>query len=388
MICSPGSTGNLMWCLKRSDCGMHVINSTFSVLMLILGGISCTSSPVERQTSDNPANEPRLTHRFEVTPVEADNRIDITIDGDLFTSYLYPSSIMKPVLFPLVAADGTEVTRGFPVSPKPGERMDHRHHVGFWFNYGEVNELDFWGHSEATDPGESARYGTIDHIETVETISGDKRGVLRVKMRWNNSKGKTLIEENTTFIFRANENLRFIDRITTLTAVDEIVHFNDSKEGALAIRVARFLEQPSDKPEILTDANGNPTDVPLVDNEGVRGLYFSSEGLEGDDVWGTRAKWVQLAAEKDGVPYSVVIMDHQDNPGHPTFWHARGYGLFAANPFGQKVFSEGKLEMNFRLQPGEPITFRHRVMIASDEVLNMEQLDSHYQQFITQAGSI
>ncbi len=87
------------------------------------------------------------------------------------------------------------------------------------------------------------------------------------------------------------------------------------------------------------------------------------KGLEGGAVWGTRARWVALAGRVDLEDVVVLILDHPANPGHPTYWHARGYGLFAANPLGQKVFSEGREELGLALEPGESTVFRHRLVL-------------------------
>jgi len=74
-----------------------------------------------------------------------------------------------------------------------------------------------------------------------------------------------------------------------------------------------------------------------------------------------------LYGQKENDTISVVIMDHPDNVGYPTYWHARGYGLFAANPLGQKVFSKGNEVLNLRLEKGNSVTFRYRIVIASDK---------------------
>ena len=94
--------------------------------------------------------------------------------------------------------------------------------------------------------------------------------------------------------------------------------------------------------------------------------YLSSEGLKGDAVWGTRARWMLLSGTVDTEPVTVVMLDHPDNPGFPTYWHARGYGLFSANPLGQKDFTQGKQELNLAVEPGKSITFRYRVLILGD----------------------
>ena len=85
----------------------------------------------------------------------------------------------------------------------------------------------------------------------------------------------------------------------------------------------------------------------------------------GDSAWGTRGSWCMLYGKKGGDSISIVIIDHTQNPGYPTYWHARNYGLFAANPLGQKIFSAGKQILNFKLSKGQAVTFRYRVVIAS-----------------------
>src|SRR5207247_59942 len=108
------------------------------------------------------------------------------------------------------------------------------------------------------------------------------------------------------------------------------VPFTDNKEGLIGMRVARGLEQPSTTPEKFVDDKGRVTAVPLLDNTGVTGKYRSSEGKEGDAVWGTRGRWTMLTGTVDTTPVTLAILDHPRNPGFPTYWHARGYGLFAA----------------------------------------------------------
>lgn len=199
-------------------------------------------------------------------------------------------------------------------------------------------------------------------------------------MDWVGLDGKALLKENTTFIFRGTDNKRMIDRITKLTALED-VSFKDNKEGVLGLRVARELEHPSDKPEIFTDASGKVTNVPSLNNEGVTGLYRSSEGIEGNEAWGTRGKWVKLSGKIKDENISVAILDHPDNVGYPTYWHARGYGLFAANPLGQKAMSDGKEELNFKLLAGESVTFKYRIIIYSGEEVSDGQTNTDFDKF-------
>lgn len=312
---------------------------------------------------------------------DAEKKVEVLVDGELFTAYLYSENISKPVLFPIKSAKGSELTRGFPLNPRPGERVDHPHHVGLWLNYGDVNGLDFWNNSDAIPEDKKAGYGSIVHREINRMSDGNGAAELEVTMDWISPDGKVLLQEHTTFIFRADGDKRMVDRITKLTAQGKEVFFKDNKEGMLGIRVARELEHPSDKPEIFTDASGKSTAVPSLTNEGVTGHFRSSEGIERDDVWGTRGRWLNLSGVIKGEKVSIAILDHPKNVGYPTYWHARGYGLFAANPLGQKAMSGGKEELNYRLNPSESLTFNHRIVIYSGVEATDEMLNRDYTEF-------
>jgi hypothetical protein len=318
-----------------------------------------------------------------VTIVRSDGarRVDVLAGGKPFTSYVYPTTIKKPVLFPLRTATGTIITRGFPLEPRPGERADHPHQVGAWFTYGDVNGVDFWGYSDETPADEIPKKGTIEQRAITRTENGVGRGELEVAADWVMPDRSVILQEQTRFVFLARPDSRAIDRITRWTARDKRVVFGDTKEGAFGIRVARSLEMPSTEPEVFTDGSGHKTTVPKLDNTGVTGLYRSSEGKVGDDVWGTRARWMMLTGTVDREAVTLAILDHPDNPGYPTYWHARGYGLFAANPFGQAAFTDGKERMNLTLEPGRSVTFKHRILILSGKSAP-DRIESEYQQFV------
>jgi len=300
---------------------------------------------------------------------DSENKVDVLFDGQLFTSYIYPENIMKPVLWPVISPEGNVLTRSYPMVNKEGDRTDHPHHVGVWLNYGDVNGLDFWNNSEAIPEERKSDYGSIYHTSVEKVKSGNNKAELVVENEWKAPDGTKMLEEETSFIFRQKEeDIRIIDRTTTLEAVIAEVKFTDNKEGMFAIRVARELELPSNSPTKLLDSHGNVTEVKEMDNTKVKGDYRSSEGVEGGEVWGTRARWMKLSSEINGEKVALVIIDHPSNVGYPTYWHARGYGLFAANTLGQKIFSDGENELNFSLDNGESTTFKYRLVVASGEI--------------------
>jgi len=321
-----------------------------------------------------------------VTPNEAGRRVDITVDGKPFTSYIYPTTLKKPTLFPIRTAGGHLVTRGYPLEPRAFERVDHPHHVGLWFNHGDVNGLDFWNNSDAISADRAPKMGTIVHSRIVDTKSGPDRGELVVESEWRQADGKPLVRERTYYVFRAGADFRNIERNTTLTAIDQKVVFRDNKEGSLGLRVTRALEQPADKPELLTDASGKETKQRVLNNDGVTGSYTSSEGLKGDAVWGTRGKWTMLSGTVESEPVTIAMLDYPSNPNYPTYWHARGYGLFSANVFGRKVFKDSEPELTLTLEPGKSVTFRHQVLVLSGPP-STDAIEKAHRAFAASAGT-
>ena len=329
-------------------------------------------------TPTHPLNAAR-TSGVQVVPDEAHRRVDITIEGQPFTSYIWPTTLKKPVLYPLITDEGVTVTRGFPLAPRPHERVDHPHHAGMWFNYGNVNGFDFWNNSDAIKPEDRSKMGTILETKIVSTKSGADRGELVVESVWITGQGDRILDQTTRYIFSRAPHERIIDQIITLTALDRAV-FKDDKEGALGMRVAGWLESPDEKGGVFLDASGRPTKVAATDNSDATGVYLTSEGIKGGAVWGTRGRWCSLTGHTEDHTVTVAILDHPQNPGYPTYWHARGYGLFAANPLGRSIFDPKQLAFNYTLEKGQTATFRYRVLLISGEA-SAESLNHAADQF-------
>ena len=335
-------------------------NSKILVFLILLLTSACSDN--EKTKQDKPG--------VQVISDEKNQRIDVFIDGQPFTSYLYTDTLpllKKPILYPVRAASGTTITRGHPLKTRAGERPDEPHHVGVWFDYSDVNGIDFWNSSDAITGERALTMGTIRHESIKEIGSGNDQGVLHVTMNWLGPQGQKMLKEDTRFTFSGDKNSRIIDRVTTLTAIKKQIVFNDSKDGLMAIRVCRALEHPSNEPVLLSGPDGKPNGEAKIDSSGVSGHYLNSEGIEGTAAWGKQAKWVQLSGIVDGEPLSVVIFDTPENVGYPAYWHARGYGLFSINPLGQHIFDESKKSLNLTLEPGESVTFKFRLLVLSGE---------------------
>ena len=234
-----------------------------------------------------------------------------------------------PVLHPLFAAGGRQVVRGYPLDPRDGETRDHPHHVGFWIAHGDVDGHDFWHAPECRIKLET---------ETV-TENGDDL-VLDWSCAWTAS-GEPVLDERRRMRLTARGLATRLDVDFTLTPRAATVTFGDTKEGFFALRLT---------PELKVDGNDG------------RARLVNAHGDAGRDAWGKRAPWVMAEGIVDGRVVRVRMSDHRDNPRHPTWWHARTYGLVAANPFGRRAFQgrrSGDGAMVIRRD--EPLRLRYRI---------------------------
>ncbi len=302
------------------------------------------------------------------------SRVNITINGKPFTSYIWPATLKKPVLYPLIDSDGITLTRGYPLEPRQGERVDHPHHAGLWFNFSNVNGFDFWNNSEAIKPANRPKMGSIVFKKIVSTKSGAKSGELVTESTWVTGAGEPILDETTRIVFSTSHGARVIDRISTLHALDKVV-FHDDKDGFLGLRVASWLESSTAGGGVFTDAHGVETKVANASPDAT-GVYLTSEGVKGDAAWGTRGRWCTLTGHTGDHTATIAIFDNPKNPGYPTYWHARGYGLFAVNPVAPSAFDPKQPVLNYTLEKGQTTTFRYRIALypeaVTTETLNHE----------------
>ncbi len=346
---------------------MIKINSIAAAILTIVLSFTCEAKSTRKVHANQGLRVAFVRH-------EAEKKVDILIDGKLFTAYCWFDNVFKPVLYPVYTSAGTEITRGFPLKPREGERNDHPHQVGIWLNYGNVNGYDFWGNGSSGSKNPEG--GEIKHLSIGKILGGNGEGMMVVKASWIDPSGKELLAEETEYHFIAKGSIRIIDRKTTLTATGGTIVFKDTKEGMFGIRVARQLELPSKEDVTLTDAQGHPTTVKALSNAGVSGNYRSSEGIIGEAVWASRARWLDLSGNIGNEKISLVVCDHPKNQSYPTYWHARGYGLLSANPLGVSDFTKKAKILTFSIAAEKSATFRYRVIINSGTHLSDSEINA------------
>lgn len=285
----------------------------------------------------------------EVAVQQSDDHISVTIGGTDFSTFYFGAETTKPYLHPIHAADGTIVTRGYPMEDIDGEQRDHPHHRGQWFSHGEVNDYDFWANELDQTPRDKKGKIVLDRIISAAPTKNGKAARIVAQFYWQAPDGTKLLRERRTMIFREAKAMRSIDFDITLTAVSDKVHFGDTKEGTFAIRLATALEENHRRAEgiertgVIRAANGDTTE---------------------SNVWGTPQPWVDYSGKLDGKAVGVAILDHPANPKHPTHWHVRAYGLFAANIFGEHHFyNDDTRDGSITLSKGQDLRFRYRLLV-------------------------
>jgi hypothetical protein len=274
-----------------------------------------------------------LSSFAEVRLVEQADRVAVTFDGKLFTEYRF-KDVPRPFCYPVVGPGEKGMTRNYPMKEVAGEDRDHVHHRGLWYAHGDVNGHDFWA--------ETAKAGKIVHQKFHAIESGKDAGLLKSENHWISAEGKQICSDIRTLRFQQSGPNRVVDFEITLKATNGELTLGDTKEGTMAIRIAESMRLKHGKKE-------------------GQGHIVNSQGVTDGGTWGKKAEWCTYYGPVDGTTMGISIFDHPSNPRHPTWWHVRDYGLFAANPFGVHDFEKKeKGTGNLKISPGESVTFRYR----------------------------
>lgn len=298
---------------------------------------------------------------------EAD-KVTVNIDGKLFTEYHFTGA-RRPYLYPIVGPTGGAMTRHWPLQDDLAtEERDHPHHKGLWWGHRMVNGAGFWEDSAKPD----AKIGQMIHDGFAEVKSGEDQGFLRAKNKWIVDGTNELVgTDERTITFYKGKDGPMIDFAITIKAGDKEMVFGDDKDGSMAIRVPDSMRV--DKPK----AKGEKT-VPKGD-----GHIVTSEGKKDAEAWGTKANWCDYWGPVEGKTAGVAIFDNPANPRHPTWWHVRTYGLFAANPFGQAQFEKlpDKNAGEFKVPAGQSVTFRYRFYFHEGDT-DQAKVADHYKDYV------
>ena len=295
-----------------------------------------------------------------VTLTPGENGMQVDIDGQPFTTYNV-KDVPRPFFYPIIGGAGANIVRNFPMKEGvAGEPADHKHHRGLWFAHGLVNGMDFWA--------EEKDFGTQQHTGFANVKAEGNKGSFSSETKWTSPKGDVVMTDSRQFTITALPNgEKYIDFDIVLKATEGDVVLGDTKEGSMAIRLC---------PQMTFDKKG-----------GQDGHAFSSTGEKQKAVWGKPADWVNFwGTDPNGARVSVTMYSHPTNYRKPMTWHARDYGLFAANPFGMHDFEEKKDQPNlgdYKLAKGESLPLRFRFYFAAGKP-KPEDIAAKFQSYVAE----
>lgn len=268
---------------------------------------------------------------------EGEGKVAVRVGGELLTRYLYGETAPKPCLYPLMGPFGLGVTRAYPQEELEGDSTDHVHHRSVYVAWGDVNGSDNWSEEEGHGSMVHQYFGALDN--------GPVFGRIVSLNDWVNAAGERLMQDRLEYRFyNTPPSFRLLDLTVTFFASDGDVRFGDTKEGGIvSLRVASSME---------------------VDREHGRGRIENSLGaLNEAETWGKQASWCDYSGLVGDHVVGIAAMDHPGNPGYPTRWHVRNYGLMTANPFGLSHFIGPGHDGSFTLAAGGSAVFRYRIMV-------------------------
>jgi hypothetical protein len=260
------------------------------------------------------------------------------------------------------------ISRSFPVGndasggdPKASSFEPHQRPL--YFAHGNINGLNFWAESAFERYyGDHSRqaYGHLINPKIEEIHSAAASGSVKASFSLADPNGRIIGSQTEAFVFSGGDRRRVIDGTFVLLATNGPMTLGDSKEGTFGIRLGPELSAPL-------------------------GRMLNSHGEEGEkNIWGKPADWVSFSGEISGRKVGIVVFDHPASFRHPTTWHARGYGLLAANPFGLREFTDDPAkDGRWTIPEGKSLEFKYRVLIYDGEMSRAE-VDAAYSQYAEQ----
>jgi len=270
-----------------------------------------------------------------VNITECENKIKVEINGKLFTEYIFKSDSKRPYFYPVIGPTGVAVNRHWPMKNIENEQKDHPHHRSLWYTHGSINGVDFWTAGD--------KNGNVVHDKFLKIESGKEVGIIQSQNKYVAPEGTVICTDTRIHKFYNIKDGRMMDFEVTFHASEGQVVLGDTKEGSMAIRLTPTMQ---------------------LKGAVAQGHIINSEGDRDGEAWGKRAAWCDYYGPVKGEIVGVAIFDHPQNPKHPTWWHVRDYGLFAANPFGVSDFErKPRGTGDITIPAGENLTFRYRIYI-------------------------
>lgn len=256
-----------------------------------------------------------------VTAVKSNSKIDILINNNLFTSYIFSQDEKYPFFFPVNGPSNASVT-----SMRNG---NYPHHSSLFFGCDKVNGGNYW--QEGLDRGQIISL----RAEIIES-DGD-RVVIEDECIWKRP--------------GANSPIKDLRKITIQALSDEVFQLDFDVTMEMLLDVTILKNNHS-----LFSGRMDP-DLAVING----GVMINAEGqLSEKGTFGQASPWIDYSGKRGDKIEGMAIMQHPSNKWYPSPWFTRDYGFFSPTPMYWPEDDKGIL-----LKKGEVIKLRYRVLVHS-----------------------
>jgi len=226
--------------------------------------------------------------------VKVGSKINVSVDGKFFTSYIFYSDEKYPFFYPV----NGPMTGGSVTSMRNGE---YPHHSSLFFGCDQVNGGNYWQ--------EGLERGRIISVNAEILQEGGDTVVISDECIWSRPGAMSPIKDYRKItITSPSATVRQIDFEITLEMLTDI-HIAKTNHSLFSARMAADLSVK----------NG--------------GMMINAEGARGEqDTFGKPSVWMDYSGKRGEFNEGLAILQHPSNPGYPSPWFTRDYGFISPTP--------------------------------------------------------
>jgi len=255
-----------------------------------------------------------------ISAVKVGSKINVSIDGKYFTSYIFSSDEKYPFFYPV----NGPLSGGSVTSMRNGE---YPHHSSLFFGCDMVNGGNYWQ--------EGLERGRIISVNAEILQEGGDTVVISDECIWSRPGAISPVKDIRKITITApSVNVRQMDvEITMEMLID--VQILKTNHSLFSARMAADLSVK----------NG--------------GMMVNAEGAKGEkDTFGKPSAWIDFSGKRGEFIEGLTIMQYPSNPWYPSPWFTRDYGFISPTPMywpknGVQTF----------MKKGETLQLRYRVLV-------------------------
>lgn len=270
-----------------------------------------------------------LSNTFAQTKIIAqkfNSKIDIIVNKNLFTSYIFSEDEKYPFFFPVNGPSNASVTSM--------RNANYPHHSSLFFGCDRVNGGNYWQ--------EGLERGQIISIRADIIESGNDKVIIENECIWRRPNASAPIKDT---------------RKITITAPS-----NDIYQIDFDLTLEMLMDVIIEKTNHSLFSGRMDADLAVING----GTMINSNGEKGEkETFGKKAAWIDFYGKRGDKQEGMAIMQHPSNEWYPAPWFTRDYGFFSPSPM---YWPQNDKETV--LKKGQTIKLKYRVLVHSGDTSN------------------